>query len=76
MSANHAKLDEAILSQTSTNWLKVARVIAKSAEALGNESDETYGALEERIVELVAAGKLEAQGDLSNWRHSEVRLAQ
>jgi hypothetical protein len=28
----------------------------------------------ERICALVEAGRLEAQGDLSKWRHSEVRL--
>ena len=29
----------------------------------------------ERIAALVAAGKLEGAGDISNWRFSEVRLA-
>jgi hypothetical protein len=27
-----------------------------------------------RIAALVAAGRLASQGDISRWRHSEVRL--
>jgi hypothetical protein len=34
----------------------------------------TYEDIAVRIKALVAAEKLEAVGDLPNWRHSEVRI--
>jgi hypothetical protein len=41
---------------------------------MGMTTDEDYDAIAARITALVSSGKLEAQGDLANWRHSEVRL--
>lgn len=36
--------------------------------------DELLDGIGERVQALVEAGRLEGAGDLSNWRHSEVRL--
>jgi hypothetical protein len=57
-------------------WRKVARIVGTIGMNLPNEAGEKYDAIAARIVALVEAGKLEAQGDLSEWRHSEVRLTQ
>jgi hypothetical protein len=68
-------IDGRILSFVRTNWLKVAMVISRvllECRHEGNEINEHEVA--ERVVALVEIGKLEAQGNLSRWRHSEVRL--
>jgi hypothetical protein len=73
-------IDERIVSMLSTvngRWRKVAMVVGKVAEAMGNdlpEGDEGYQQVARRIEVLVGEGRLVAQGDLKNWRFSEVRL--
>jgi hypothetical protein len=53
----------------------MARIIwdaVKRGEELAlGVTDEMFAA---RIQTLVEAGRLESQGDLRKWRHSEVRL--
>jgi hypothetical protein len=49
-------------------------VIGRASAQLGANDDETYALIAREIVRLVADGELEAVGDLSDWRHSEVRL--
>lgn len=66
--------DEHIRSAASTRWRKVAFVIGKVAEQAGAGSEKHYEAIAERIRVMVADGHLIAEGDLSDWRHSEVRL--
>lgn len=51
---------------------KVAFVIAKMAE--NRASDDDLGSVEAAIKRLVASGKLEARGNVSSWRQSEVKL--
>jgi hypothetical protein len=51
-------------------------VIARASERLGDDSDETYELVGQEIAKLVEAGHLQAVGDISQWRHSEVRLPQ
>ncbi len=64
-------LDALILSFTSERWLKVARIIGQVSERTGEETRlDTIAA---RIRTLVDEGKLEAKGDVSRWRYSEVR---
>lgn len=67
-------LDSLILACSSERWQKVARIIAQVADratAGGN-----FEMIASRIRTLVEDGKLEAKGDLSQWRYSEVRLRQ
>jgi hypothetical protein len=56
-------------------WRKMALVVAMAygrCKELGLPiSDEALAA---RIQVLVESDRLEAQGDLRRWRHSEVRL--
>ncbi len=70
---NEQEIDQAIVDLlTGGRERKVAYVIAKVAE--GRESDDELSRVEAAIRRLVAAGRLEACGDVSEWRHSEVRL--
>lgn len=72
-----ALLDEVILSLCLPRWLKVARVIGdadQDARLAGIDTEDRMDAIAERIAALVDDGKLEAAGDLEQWRFSEVRL--
>ena len=68
-------LDELIFSVMKSVWRKTAMVIAmtsKQCEARAlTLDDKVIGA---RIAALADAGRIGSQGDLSMWRHSEVRL--
>jgi hypothetical protein len=51
-------------------------VIAKVADTMGSglpEGDAAYNLIARRIEILVQGGRLLAQGDIKEWRHSEVR---
>ncbi len=65
-----------LLSAVSGRWRKVAMVISRVADAMGNdlpEGDDGYRLVARRIEALVSEGRLVAQGDIKNWRFSEVR---
>jgi hypothetical protein len=64
-------LDALILSFARERWLKVARIIGQVSERTGEETK--LDAIAIRIRALVDDGRLEAKGDLSRWRYSEVR---
>jgi len=66
-------LDSLILSSANDRWQKVAKVMALVSERHHNTD---FGAIETRIRTLVDGGKLEAKGNLSQWRFSEIRRAQ
>jgi Protein of unknown function len=66
--------DDLIFSEACERWRKVARVIARVSDRVSNGPH--FEEIAARIQALVNEGKLEAKGDLSRWRHSEVRLAQ
>ncbi len=74
-SVTEADLDAVILSIIEQNWRKTVFIIYRAVQRYeGREiemSDEIIGA---RIQELAAQGRIESQGDLSMWRHTEVRL--
>jgi hypothetical protein len=75
---NSAEIDEAVLAVAQTSWRKVAMIIVKAAERLGPAlpaGDSVYEMIAQRVEALVKAGRLASQGELSRWRHSEVRLA-
>jgi hypothetical protein len=71
-------IDGVILSPLSVDgrWKKVAMVITRVADATGNdlpEGDDGYQLVARRIEALVSEGRLAAQGNIKNWRFSEVR---
>src|SRR5713226_3993639 len=76
--SDHA-IDEAILSLLSAGngrWKKVAMVISRVADAMGKdlpEGDDGYEQIARRVEVLVCEGRLVLQGDIKNWRFSEVR---
>jgi hypothetical protein len=73
---NAPQIEEAILSAVGDRWTKVARVIAKVVDAMGNDlptGDEGCQTVSEHLEALVQSGRLEAQGNTKNWRFSEVR---
>ncbi len=73
-SVSEAQVDQIILSVIAPQWHKMARIIwdavKRSEELALGIRDEAFAA---RIQVLVEAGRLESQGDLRKWRHSEVR---
>jgi hypothetical protein len=89
-----SQVDEAILSVTETSWRKVALVIIRAQETLGDnppqdliarrveaifqdelprQVDTGIDPITQRIEALVQDGRLLAQGDIKNWRFSEIR---
>jgi hypothetical protein len=66
--------DDLIFSETCERWLKVARIITRVSDRVPNGPH--FEPIAARIRALVDEGKLEAKGDLSQWRFSEVRRAQ
>lgn len=75
--ATSSEIDDAVLAVALPRWQKVALVISKTSERLGSfptDGDEQYGCYAERIAVLVREGRLVAQGDITKWRYSEVRL--
>ena len=70
------ELDQVIFSKLNPNWRKTAMIIGDVVRAWKSRSmpvdEEIIGA---RIQALAEAGRIESQGNLSMWRHSEVRLS-
>jgi hypothetical protein len=64
------ELDQAILQEASPRFLKTAMVLARVNQKYGFDYDLTF----QRICQLVENRKLESIGDISRWRHSELRL--
>jgi hypothetical protein len=70
------KIDEVILCVAEATWRKVASVIIRVADTMGSdlpEGDAGHDLIASRIEILVRDGHLLAQGDIKNWRYSEVR---
>jgi Protein of unknown function len=71
---NSAEVDQAILAEADANWQKVAMLISRVIDALALEvTDEHATLVATRVEALVTDGRLVAQGNLHNWRHSEIR---
>ena len=69
-------ISDVILDNCRPTWLKVARVVAFAHRDAGLPDDKAaLDSVALKLKKLVEAGTLEAVGDLSNWRESEVRLA-
>ena len=68
------KIDQAVLSHTSTSWRKIARVVGTAAIELKERYQDVpdiYFA--QRVRKMVAEGVLEHQGYLESMRYCEVR---
>lgn len=68
------EIDEAILSESSDRWLKIARVVGDVQRRLRNVFPElSYLFYSERLICLIEKGELEVQGNPIFIRFSEVR---
>jgi hypothetical protein len=67
-------VDQAILACCKPQFHKVARILTDVAKTLKVEihGDRSFDFIVDRIKALVEAGHLESQGDLDQWRYSEV----
>ena len=77
MTVRDSDIDAAILSVATASWRKVAFIVGRAREQLGGEfaQDEAgYQIVATRIQALAADGRLASQGDLTQWRFSEVKL--
>jgi hypothetical protein len=73
--ASHQRVEILILSVARCQWRKVAMIIGQVLGALAHDGLEgSDHDIADRIQSLVESGKLEAQGGLSTWRYSEVKL--
>jgi hypothetical protein len=73
----NSEIDAAILAVIQESWRKVAAIVSKAADKLGGtlpDGEDGCVMVAKRIKRLVKEGRLEAQGNLNNWRGSEVRL--
>ena len=76
-SVTAAELDKIVFSVLKNNWLKTVRIINDTATACKDRLVPIdYEVIGARIQALADEGKIDAQGNLSMWRHSEVRLRQ
>jgi hypothetical protein len=68
-------IDEALVANACDRWRKVARVVGTAMSALrGRVSGIPDVFYAQRVRELVAAGRLESQGNLAFMGYSEIRL--
>jgi len=75
LSVSEADLDALIFAETDKCWLKVARIVGKVFQMLETRRIRLpMDIIAARIAKLVEVGRLESQGNLTMWRHSEVRL--
>ena len=73
-----AEIDRLLPANSDQHWRKVARVIARTMQALEGRGVQIDGgmadAIDARMKALVNSGQLEAEGDIRKWRYSEVRI--
>jgi len=70
-----ADLDALIFSELAPRWLKVARIVYRAFESLQAQSNYVSPeAIAARVRELAETGQIKSVGNLTMWRHSEVRL--
>ena len=73
---NDREIDRVILSLVTSRWQKTAKIIAVSVDEIEPSHPDSFAnKVAKRIEYLVVAKQLESQGDLSRWRHSEIRLS-
>ena len=69
------EIDQAIINAASSQWRKVARVVATAMMSLDNRIlgiPDIYYA--QRVALLISSGHLVAQGNIERMRYCEVRL--
>jgi Protein of unknown function len=76
---SESEIDQLLLSFCKTDWQKVAKVIGNTLRRLelcGFQFNDgaLADAIDARMDALVGSGRLQAQGNIKNWRYSEVRL--
>jgi catechol 2,3-dioxygenase-like lactoylglutathione lyase family enzyme len=70
-----ADLDTLIFAEVAERWLKVARIVANVFLICESRSIRlNMEVIAARLQKLAEAGQIESQGNLTMWRHSEVRL--
>lgn len=71
-------IDRLLLSFCETRWLKVARIIGETYDALEARGFKIFRGIaklmDARMAILVRSGKVEAKGNIKRWGNSEVRL--
>jgi Protein of unknown function len=68
-------IDVALLSFCKEHWQKVAKIIGNSLLTFDARSVRVRAhAIDLRMATLVRNGRLEAKGNISEWRYSEVRF--
>jgi hypothetical protein len=73
----NAEMDQHLLAACDTRWLKVAKIVWEASQTSGlGEKEWGADALAKRVRALVKKRRLEAVGNLRDWRASEVRLRQ
>ncbi len=78
MTVPDSDVDTAVLAVAKPSWRKVALVAGQAAHHIGGDfvaREGAYDLVARRIRTLVADGHLMARGDLTMWRHSEIRIA-
>ena len=74
-SISEADLDALIFAETDKCWFKVARIVGRVFQTPETRCIRLpMDIIAARIAKLVEVGRLESQGNLTMWRHSEVRL--
>ena len=74
-SVTEANVDALIFAELNEQWRKVARIVARTFQACESRSMPLSNqVIAARIQDLAEAGRIESQGNLAMWRHSEVRL--
>jgi hypothetical protein len=69
------QIDELILLAASHQWRRVAMIVAKTLdECERRQINVSADEIAKHVEGLITEKKLASQGNLSNWRHSEVRL--
>jgi hypothetical protein len=72
---SEAEVDRIIFSIVVRQWRKMALIVLVAGQECGKIGLAiSHEVLAARVQALVEAGRLENQGDLRRWRHSEVRL--
>ena len=72
--ANIRRIDQALLSNASTQWSRTDRIVLATMIELDNGMGLPTIYFAERIGYLIQEGLLESKGDLSDTRSGEVRL--
>ena len=77
MTPTNSQIDEVIFSVLKPNWRKVAMIVTQAHAVFESKHiDIAYEVIGSRIEALCDEGRIDSQGNLANWRGSEVRLLQ